>query len=124
MGERRGLEMARVYFNGGNMWWEISEMDPVPLLPMGMYEDERWYQLQLRLDWDRKSSDVMIERLSSPSGSCDAEGALQKVQHKQLGFHCAGCDFLSWIAAGSIVFGSSPLSGSEAYVAGICIRGY
>lgn len=122
IGERRGLEMARVYFSNGNIYWEVSEMDPIPLLPRGMYEDDRWYQLQLCLDWDTKSSDVMIDCLSNPSGK--REGAPQRVEHKQLGFHCAGCDCLSWIAAGSVVFGTSLLSGSEAYLSGICIKGY
>merc|ERR1712151_479400 len=121
IGERRGLEMARVYFSNGNMMWEVSEMDPTPLLPKEMYEDDRWYQLQLRLDWDTKSSDVIIKCLSNPFGNCDAEGAPQKVEHKQLGFHHAGCNFLSWMAAGSVLFGTSLLSGSEAYLSGICI---
>ncbi|CAK0866407.1 unnamed protein product [Prorocentrum cordatum] len=39
-----------------------------------------------------------------------------------LGWHSRGCEQVSELTAGSVVFGSAPLSGCQAYLAEVCIE--
>uniref|UniRef100_A0A7S4SIG7 Uncharacterized protein n=1 Tax=Alexandrium monilatum TaxID=311494 RepID=A0A7S4SIG7_9DINO len=112
MREKPGIELLRVYFNLGALWWEKSAADPIPILPE--VEDRRWYRVRCCLDWSRSTADVSVSVL-------DGKGSPRKVHASPgLGFH-GGCTALSEVLVGSVVFGSSPLSGCEAFLADVCL---
>lgn len=108
--ERLGLELLRVYFNRGSLWWEKSSMDPIPILTE--VKDGYWYHIRCRLDWKRCIADVSVFLL-------DGE-APQKVNScTGLGFH-GGVEVVTEVLAGSVAFGCSRLSGCQAYLSDLC----
>lgn len=112
--ERPGLELLRVYFNSGGLWWEKSGADPIALLPRGSVGDSQWYHVRCCLNWTSRTADVRVFLL------CD-EQPLQKLRsYAGLGWHSDGCTALAQVSVYSAVFASSPLSSSQAYLADLC----
>jgi len=111
--ERKGLEMMRVYFSHGSLWWEASDHSPVPLLPCGVLEDAKWYRVHCQMDWESRSADVTVQALDS--GSDEVYG------RQALPWHSRGCESVKELAVGSCVFGASPLSGAEVSLAEVCL---
>jgi len=123
LGEQPGVEAVRMYFTAGNLWWEESERDPKPLLRPGSFRDGRWYHVVCRFDWQVRSCELSIEPLLDEGGGHCGEAAAEIVRHPWLAFHSSGCMHIQFLAVGSIVWASSPLSQSTSHVAEIVFQG-
>jgi len=113
--EAPGCEIIRVYFNHGALLCEISGRCPVELIPRGSVKDSNWYHIHFQLNWGMCDSDVLIQSLDGKSTVPECWN------HHSLPWHSHACTKLTRLSAGSVVFGSSRLSGSRVYLAEICI---